>query len=435
MPPLAAAVAYACSVLVGAGTMTVTCPANAWILSGVAAPTSAACPQGSAYADGCAAAPHGTFQHADFFTSYALQNGQTFATRPPWNVACVDYACAVPVGTVLKDPATGTLPGNCVFQPTGSPRGGAAVWCPSGANITFDGWDFSLHNCTYLEFGGAITGTPTIKNSKIVSGSNCDNPSNIAIQIKFDYPTANLVMTSNLIDACGKVDAYCVAPIGSAAGAIVIYDARYGSFTQTYNAWLNVNGRFISRPPGVGQASSVVNKYWYAEGMVFNANAPHGEFELFSPRDGSGPTTVTLAQYSFGTCLQPRDAENGLSGGGNATTACFYFSDGYAGAGPPNTFTQVTADHNTVVTNGSTNPPGGGSPPFYVTTSAGMEVAWDIYTNITFDSNYLGPTGSFFCFWNASSPVFTHPPVFTGNVDMIDGSAITGFGVCPGAHP
>ena len=101
---------------------------------------SATCPHGqyvnrSGVSDGCSTAPVGKFnnktliQHPEFFNGYANQNGQSYRTRPAWNVAGVDYPVGIPAGTVLKDPATATLPPHCNYKPTGSSLGGPVVSC------------------------------------------------------------------------------------------------------------------------------------------------------------------------------------------------------------------------------------------------------------------------------------------------------------------
>ena len=72
----------------------------------------------NAYADGSiGAAAGGTVQYSNFFTSRALQSGQTYSTRPPWNVAGVDYAVGVPSGA-LKDPLSASLPSGCPIPVT-----------------------------------------------------------------------------------------------------------------------------------------------------------------------------------------------------------------------------------------------------------------------------------------------------------------------------
>lgn len=77
-------------------------PAEAWFPhgSGVAPPAGPCVHSGAGYADGCAAAPtNALFQLTNWFGASgtlgaAQQSGQAAITsRPPWDVACVDYVC------------------------------------------------------------------------------------------------------------------------------------------------------------------------------------------------------------------------------------------------------------------------------------------------------------------------------------------------------
>ena len=53
------------------------------------------CPRGTSYQDGCPGAPSGTIQYPNLLNSYAV--------RPPWNVAGVDYYVGMPAGQNLID--------------------------------------------------------------------------------------------------------------------------------------------------------------------------------------------------------------------------------------------------------------------------------------------------------------------------------------------
>src|SRR5262249_43812194 len=60
-------------------------------------------PASSGYVDGANGAPSGTPQLPSILSGYAV--------RAPWQVAGVDYAVGVPVGTTLRDPATISMAG------------------------------------------------------------------------------------------------------------------------------------------------------------------------------------------------------------------------------------------------------------------------------------------------------------------------------------
>jgi hypothetical protein len=66
--------------------------------------------------------------------------------------------------------------------------------------------------------------------------------------------------------------------------------------------------------------------------------------------------------------------------------------------------------------------------------SAAIEISYNTFTNVTFENNYIVAIGTVRggCFYDPdSSAVFTNAPVFRGNVNMVSGSTIGGFGVCP----
>jgi hypothetical protein len=105
------------------------------------------CPRGTAYPDGCSSAPAGTPQHPNLFASYR--------TRPPWNVAGVDYYVGVPPGTVSKDPSmSGSLPAGV------SINGHTVI--VNANNVTLSGYDFSLHGGYGIYIEGGISGTQII---------------------------------------------------------------------------------------------------------------------------------------------------------------------------------------------------------------------------------------------------------------------------------
>src|ERR1035437_6550905 len=97
---------------------------------------------GNAYAsvDGSLTAPvGGSFQRTNFFTSYALQNMQSYVTRPPWQVAGVDYPVGIPSSVTLKDPSTASLPSGVTYNATATGYGySTPVVVVTGNNVTVD---------------------------------------------------------------------------------------------------------------------------------------------------------------------------------------------------------------------------------------------------------------------------------------------------------
>jgi hypothetical protein len=93
--------------------------------------------------DGSANAPAGTPQLPNLLSSYA--------SRPSWEVAGVDYAVGVNPGVAIKAPTAGNLP-------SGASLSGNAIYV-NGTNVTLDGYD--LTNMTVM-VNNSARGTVTI---------------------------------------------------------------------------------------------------------------------------------------------------------------------------------------------------------------------------------------------------------------------------------
>ena len=433
--------------------------------------TVAPCPQGSAYADGCAASPGGNVQNATFFTGYAQQSRQSYATRPPWNVPGVDYAVGIPAASLaaLKDPAV-TQPSGCTYQPTGSASGGPRLLGASAANITIDGYDFSLHNCVVLQISASATGTLTVKNSNFKNGSNCSPATNGFLLQLVNGGGANCDFENNVFDG----DAINFPnPM-----AHLVTCNTTGTFTSKYNAYL----RSPARPVGyiTGASGIFLSQYDYVEGFCYHSADGHAEFVILSPGSSN---TMSLMQYSFDTLLTTAAQNAGVG------TASIYISTGQSGS----TFTTTQVDHNVMVTNYSGGASGGtvtgtiSGPSGTLTISAlngaavaagqlisgaglssslqchivsgsglswtvdanclavgpeslalsgvildtaGAQTAYNTFTNLTYSTNYIDATGAnrkFSVGTSAAAPTCTNGTVFTGNVNLLTGGAISGY--------
>ena len=106
------------------------------------------------WVDGCSNAPSGTPQYPALLSSYAI--------RPGWNVAGVDYYAGIPAGTTLTDPSTISLSGVTV-------NASAHTISVSGSNIILSGYNFGLANGWKVTISGA---NDTIENSQFTGGSN-----------------------------------------------------------------------------------------------------------------------------------------------------------------------------------------------------------------------------------------------------------------------
>lgn len=229
------------------------------------------CPQGSSYADGCAGSLGGSFQQASFFSGgYANQSYQyrmrglsgitilqpaTYPTRPPWNVAGVDYPPGVPQATLtagLKDAAqigsdalvNPSGHANCQFYPStvGNPSGtpapnlGPEIYCSNGVNPTaflIQGYDFGRYNqianpssvvndCVFVVVkGNSWPGAgPVFDSNLFVDGPNCNSSigaMNTGVAQQFYAVNGNdwsFTFTNNTNYGCGGADNVAAAAFG-----------------------------------------------------------------------------------------------------------------------------------------------------------------------------------------------------------------------------
>lgn len=145
-------------------------------------PPPAGCARGAAFVDGCPGAPSGTINQPTLLSSYA--------TRPPWNVAGVDYHVGYPTGTVLADPSTISVSGVTVNT-------GTHTVTITGNNVTLSGYNFGLANGWTVTVNGA---NDTIQNSLFKVGSN-----NGSLGTVLDVTSAasNFSFLANEVDGSG----------------------------------------------------------------------------------------------------------------------------------------------------------------------------------------------------------------------------------------
>jgi len=451
------------------------------------------CPQGTGVADGCLAANSSSaIRHSNFFSGYANQVSQTYSTRPPWNVAGVDY----PVGHYtatgsLTDPAV-TQPSGCTYSATGSGGGGPILDCRGAAALTISGYNFGPvggHGATVLQIqDNRGANTVTITNNLFVSD---DNSINSSINCPIIIPTNgvfSLVMTYNTLDNCSYVDTYCaVALSGSAAlNASQMYDQHVGNGTRQYNAFLNTAGQVI-RGGGTG---TLTDQFNYIEGLTMvAANGYHGEYIIYSHPSAVTTGLKDTVVVSFNTCLIPTTSLGGI-------TSCFYFSGGASGVFTASLAANVltlSTDINTgakravtlndyvgassflpdgvqisslITGTGNTGTYGvSGASGFSfsaqqvstgleffnstldhnvivantrsgaATISAGLEFGYNIYNVSSVTNNYVDATGilSGRTFYSAGVNC-TNPTTFNGNINLLNGAAINTWNGTPGIN-
>ncbi len=307
-------------------------PAFAGSLPLLGAGTQGICP--FAGDNGCAAAPaNGSVQFSNFFSSRALQSGQSFTTRPPWNVAGVDYAVGAPTTGTFCDVqngascaagalGTGTTAG-CAYTATGNPAGGPQVSCTGVHNVVFDHWDFNASGtCTYLT--ATNTGTMTVTNSKFAWSNTC----NLTSLISFSSGNlTGLTFTSNTVDGCpGRDQSVCYQWLTNLqASQFILWNTLKNTpTTLTYNAFFWAPPRFMNI--GTSDTGDMNFKYNYLEGL----QSPKAKFTATIDNGaGTGVTPGTIM------CLSGSPTY-GTVANGNTVFAIGMVAGSYA-LGPPGT--------------------------------------------------------------------------------------------------
>ena len=164
----------------------------------------------------------------------------SYATRPPWQVAGVDYAVGVPSTATLTDWQLLSGPGISVNTTGPLPY----VRVDNTSNVVISGVDFSLH-------GGAVvffinSPNPTVTGSQF-GGPNLVNAT--ASLIFSDYNSPGLTVSYNTIDGGGMC-----------SGSSLVGAAGANTTTLTYN-WLKNFSQHVLEMLVNGSSSSVVYKY------------------------------------------------------------------------------------------------------------------------------------------------------------------------------
>jgi hypothetical protein len=400
-------------------------------------PTLIDCPY-TGTSDGCSAGSSGQVQNPTFFgvpssstPGYAQQSKQgAYATRPPWNVAGVDYGVGLPSGQVLAAPVTAGVSNitGCVYSTS---AGINTLTCtPTAGNITagptvvdgisisnaflIAGYDFSglvgAGQCVRLQI--ATTSYPVaIYNNNFGNGTGCAGASNAYLAQMQNGSTGALWILSNTFDGA--------APVQTAATNL-LQAYTTGNTTIEFNGFKHTPGRPVSYIGG--NASTFVEKYNYFEGWVYldGSIQGHGETTVITI---PAAATATLIDVEFNTALQPNLAFSQVGNPGTVGSNTTYYvdlSNTTAGA------TQFTVSNNVAITN--TNITSGG----FTTAAAVSNLHIGQYTNVTFSNNYADGTGSVpggatFYFTATSPGVCTNPATFSGNINMLTGATISGW--------
>ncbi|MDE5452804.1 hypothetical protein GWE18_07965 [Bradyrhizobium sp. CSA112] len=205
----------------------------------------------------------------------------SYATRPPWKVAGVDYAVGVPSSTVLKNPSTIRMSGVSIDTANHLIR-------VTGNNVTLDGYDFKGWG-VYVLNGASNT---TIKNSNFPPGSS----------IYADPSTSNVSVIANTFDHTGDTQSSAFVTLSGSENKIVQYNYMHDSAQHFVE--LNNGG--------------TVN---YSYNLIMDGGTVAGAHLNVLQMMGSFPNTVV----SYNTIYQSPQAAGGeliqLADGGNGLIA------------------------------------------------------------------------------------------------------------------
>ena len=317
--------------------------------------------------DGSAGAPGGAAQLPHLLDSYA--------TRPSWQVAGVDYAVGVNQGVTLKIPTAGNLPPGVTL--------GNGVINVDGSNVTLNGYD--LTNYTVMIKSDA-SGTITISNCAATTGVNIRSTVGA---------TANLVVQNCTLDGGGMAS-----------------DPNF----QLIKVWcpLTVEYSVIKNAPGGIYADAPLTAlYNVMEGFAWITGAHANAIYVTG---GDNPAASTLIAYNTIYSEASQNAQGFPIGIGAAIA---FFGDG-------GNFYNSTVANNTVIS----AMPGAASYliGFYVNSGASA-TGGNVQDNFVASVNGFNNSnsGAFGAFYTGSSGVVQ--ATYANNIDMSNGKVIDGNNV------
>jgi hypothetical protein len=385
------------------------------VVNSITAVANALCPQGTAVADGCSGAQAGSsFQQVAYFSGYAQQSGQgLYAARPSWNVPGVDYPVG-PAGALTAAVVGTTLDAGLVAVGCSYNAGAYVISCPGFNNGAFpQHYDYTGsvagggQPCASLQIVPTAGGTITISNSAF-GGGVCSAAGNDLISVTASAYVTNLVLSYSSVDGLGRF-------YPANLDAMVKLDSA-GTFTGDYDVLLHAPTHVVAYTSEANSGTGNLLKHSYIEGFVYPPNTTHGEV-LINGLGGS-TNTIPFETYSFNLIMMPHDVY------ASCCTAGIYGSIG-GGIASSGTVSAFQIDHNVV----TCNKVGGVSP----TSGCGLILSHGTFGSVTISNNYIDPTGAIwpFAVSGSANPLVTActmPAVFSGNINMLSGAAITTWG-------
>jgi hypothetical protein len=326
--------------------------------------------------DGCGGAPAGTPQYPNLLNGYV--------TRPPWNVAGVDYHVGIPAGTVLTDWVN-------ISDPNISISTGMVRCLGRGASVTLNAIDFSLHSGAYIYIPSGGCRKLTITSSYF--GCNSYNFSGPANTFIVNQNNAFITLkTSNINPGnCGGISS---PPIG---GSVV----QYNWFQTSSNT--NGSGQFIGGP-AVGDLDARWN---YIDDMnICGACGIHQNYVQWMNMAGVNVTWQfnTATQYHLGGAEGPQFYANNS---GNFNTLSFSYNT---------EISKPNSGSNTMSYMVHGNCHGSGDCSTTTTQISGSAIN---------ANNYFDTSGAYGAYYPGTFTIPSASWTSSGNIDMNTGKTIT----------
>lgn len=388
---------------------------------GITLGTSASCPQGTGWNDGCAGAQTATPLEPAFTRTFftnssvgytadgiARQSGQSYLTLPPYNVAGVDFPVgppATPVGGWLDpDTLVAATGGNCAWTQITVPITTYEMFCNHVNNLDVENIDFthttnplaSGQSCIPLSIRGNDSGYIRVRYNKFVNGSGCSTSTataglvsiingNVApIDFEYNYLDGKARSFPSLeMDQLALLDVTPGGPNGP--GNITTFPGTPYAMIVNYNVLLHVAGR----PINSNTFGSIDAEDNYIEGFILpgTGGSIHGEI-IGNARNGcpSQCPIETMGQWTYLNNTVVMDAD--ATGEGSTLLWANTGLGGDTQAG--DTVSYLYAKFNTLINN-LLGGPGGAR----IDGTGGLYIEATNVTNAFIDKNYIDPGAAF----------------------------------------
>lgn len=314
----------------------------------------------------------------------------TYAARPAWAVAGVDYYVGIPTGTSLADPST-TLPSGASYS--------GNVVTVTGCNVTLNALDFTLHS-------GIMITVNVSSSSCVTTVTNCKFQAyNVLQPIAFITTLGtggSFVFNNNQYDG--------LAATGGTGSGFAVNDPieGQGTVTMEYNYFHNFDSKVIQMS-GLSGAPVFTEKYNLFSNFGYCDTPPcsHGE-----------------AEYTFGSSSLKIDFEYN-------TYAVAFTSSGHNDLTAPHAIqadsvniTGTSDLNNVVLAPGPQNTCDAGNADAY--TASGVIYNGDqeggTLSGTTFKGDYVDNSATFFPWYNDYTSGHTTLTVGPNNIDAGSGS-------------